>query len=802
MGVLMVINMTVTEKDILVDRGSVLKTILINDYFYSENNFSEKIRLAILPFFVDIAVFKDNQPHIIDNLLLACDTTSNNIDECLEKMKQLTEFINSNFYSIYFNENDMKIFKYINEKNEIIEHYAIPNINQSSLNLYKKDLMFTDDLLRIIEIIHNHIYANEGFATNEVFNELVKILMIKYIDEQKKGDEQLEFYVTEDELSDMKKSLFVKKINKLYKHVTDRYPNLFNSYDEIKLSPNVLAFTIAQLQRYNLFDMDSDVKGLLFQKIINSGQKGERGQFFTPDPVVTFMVNFINPQSDQKILDPACGTGGFLRTVISYIRNNKNNNTYSEEYIKEKIFGIEINPSIARVANLRFIFEGSNATNVMCYNALSDIKALDNNANKNMSNVKFQKDTYDVILTNPPFGSQGKITDKKVLASFDLGHKWSGKKRGVLQTGQVPDILFIERCIELLKPGGKLGIVLPNGDLENLSLEYVRSYIFERCKLIAVIKLPEQAFVPFGTGVKASILFLEKKKDGDSIENKDVFFARINKLGYSYNKNANILYKRGSSGEFLLSDNGKQIIDEDYSVILDNYKQYLENGDFDGTDNCFLVKAQDIQGRLDFEYYEPRYMKNIAFLKERSSATLKSVAKIPRGKSTVLKQKDKMVRYIEISDINPSTSEIISCTELPVFELPSRATFEVRVGDIITSVAGNAIGTERHASAIVTEEYDRCICTNGFRVIKPFAVDPYYLIYYLKSDYFLKQIFRLRTGAAIPSISDEDFNNLLILMPNKVVLSEIISRVKLSFELRAKARELLNQDLSVLLNNL
>jgi len=211
-----------------------------------------------------------------------------------------------------------------------------------------------------------------------------------------------------------------------------------------------------------------------------------------------------------------------------------------------------------------------------------------------------------------------------------------------------------------------------------------------------------------------------------------------------------------------------------------------------------MVSSDDIRGRFDFEFYEPKYINNLTFLRERSSLKLKNVAKILKGKSTILKQKDKLVRYIEISDVNPSASEIISCSELPVFELPSRATFEVRTGDIITSVSGNAIGTARHASAIVPEEYDKCICTNGFRVIKPFAVDPYYLIYYLKSEYFLNQILRLRTGAAIPCVSDEDFNNILILIPDNKTLSEIIDKVKLSFELRARAKELLNQDFSVL----
>lgn len=692
----------------------------------------------------------------------------------------------------------MNILSVVNE-DELINKKERGNLN--GYFLCKIDLIVSNDLLRIIEIIHNHIYANEGLATNEVLNELVKVLMIKFIDEQKKEDEILDFYITEDESIELHKnsgSLFVSRINNLYKKVMERYPDLSNIQDELKLSPSVLAFTVAQLQRYNLFDMDNDIKGLLFQKVINSGQKGERGQFFTPHPIVSFMVNFIRPEINQKVLDPACGTGGFLRQVIAYMRNKFDQEHDIDSYIKNKIFGIEINPNISRIANLRFIFEGSDATNVMCYNTLSKYIKDENKADRK-SIVPFEMNAYDLILTNPPFGTQGKITDKKILASFELGHKWTINKTSTLQSGQAPDILFIERCIELLKEGGKLGIVLPDGDLENPSLKYVRTYILDKCKLIAVIKLPDQAFVPFGTGVKASILFLEKRKKKEAFEKTAVFFARINKLGYFYNKNANTSYKKGSHGDILLNSNGEPIIAEDYTDILKQYERFTTQGEIETSENCFLINSDDINGRFDFEFYEPKYMTNNQFLKEKSSVILKNVAKILKGKASILKQKNKVVRYIEISDVNPSMSEIISCSELAVHELPSRATFEVRTGDIITSVAGNAIGTSRHASAIVTEEYDKCICTNGFRVIKPFAVDPYYLIYFLKSEYFLNQILRLRTGAAIPSILEEDFNNLLVLLPNENIMSEIVNKVKLSFDLRAQARKLLNEDFSSLL---
>ncbi len=768
---------------------ALLRDKLINDFFYNVSALSENFFIEDIC--IDLAVFKENQPHVIDNLFLICDVTSNNIDRCHEKFKLVGEVIKRNIYLLFFKNNSFFFYKYLAESKKIINYPTTPVFSFGDFCLFKKDLILPKDLLGLIETIHNHIYANEGYSTAEVFNELIKILMVKFVDEQKSSEEKLDFYLSEAEAVDLhgpEGYRFTQRINFLYEEVASKYPALFKFNEGIKLTPSVLAFTIAQLQRYNLFDMDSDIKGLIFQKVITSGQKGERGQFFTPDPIISLMVNFLKPQFNETVLDPACGTGGFLRQVISFVRSN-NKEKDIQYYIKNCVFGTEINPTIARVANLRFIFEGSDAMNVDCCNALSDLKT------GSVSKI-LTRDAYDLILTNPPFGSQGKITDKKTLSSFNLGYKWCGKKPQTLQNGQTPDILFIERCIDLLKPNGRMGIVLPDGDLENPSLEYVRTYILSKCDLIGVIKLPDQAFVPFGTGVKASVLFLKKKENPDINNASFVFFAKINNLGYIYNKNASVLYRKDPFGNPLLDSIGNPIVNEDCTKINKQYELYLQTNKIQDSDDCFVVESKDIKGRFDFEYYSPKYMKNVHYLINRRSIPLHSIAKIIRGKAPLLKQKNKIVKYIEISDLNPSTSEIISYSEIPVHELPSRATFEVRTGDVITSVAGNSIGTSKHASALVTSEYDKSICTNGFKVIRPFAVDPYYLIYYFKTDFFLNQILRLRTGAAIPSVSDDDFNNILVLIPEEEQLKQITIKIQKSFELRAQAKALFAESLS------
>jgi type I restriction enzyme M protein len=154
----------------------------------------------------------------------------------------------------------------------------------------------------------------------------------------------------------------------------------------------------------------------------------------------------------------------------------------------------------------------------------------------------------------------------------------------------------------------------------------------------------------------------------------------------------------------------------------------------------------------------------------------------------LLKQKDASVKYIEINNINPEMSEIHSFSEMKVHELPSRASYDLKKGDIITAVSGISTGTSKHASAYITEDYDGCICTNGFRVLRPQNIDPYYLLAFLKTDFFLDQMLQFRTGSAIPAVNDRDLKNVLILPPNSFNEQKLTEKIKNSLILRKKAR--------------
>jgi type I restriction enzyme M protein len=508
-------------------------------------------------------------------------------------------------------------------------------------------------------------------------------------------------------------------------------------------------------------------------------------------------VEILQPQANEVILDPACGSGGFLSSALQYIGINEPAKV--KKFAKDNIYGIEINRTAAKIAKMRMILDGDGFSNIVQHDSLSDWSDIDLELNKTSnSKVKTYQGFFDVILTNPPFGTQGKIADKSVLRNFDLGYKWNGDDSGYIKTdellnGQVPEILFIERCLKFLKPGGRMAIVLPNGDFENSSLSYLRNYIKEIADVFAVIKLPQETFIPSGTGVKTSILFL-KKKDA-SKEIKKVFFSQVTKLGYAGNKNGSLIYKKDDFGNIIKNKNGDLQIDEDISSVISTYLKFRVDGLEPNNENHFIVDNDDLKyARLDFEFYKPSYREIEKKLLKKGARRLGDLAKIKKTKSSKLKQKDLVVKYVELSDISAQYNEIINFTEQLVHELPSRASYELKEGEIITAVAGNSIGTSSHASAYVTKDYEGCICTNGFRVLNvdKKLINPFYLLYYFKSKNFLDQVFRFRTGAAIPSLLDSDLMNILILLPDIKEQNRIGKIIENGFEERKRYQKLIN----------
>ncbi len=649
-------------------------------------------------------------------------------------------------------------------------------------SLFDSLLTKEDNLLKKFEEIHDYIYANDGLSPQQTLEEFVKILFIKIFDENKNLNQ---FTVSTEEWNELNTGktghTLTDRISALFEQTKQAYQDIFDTDDRIKISPPALGFTVNKLQNISLLNSSQDAKGLAFQKFLSHHEKDGQGQFFTPEPVIDFCVAMMQPKPNEKIIDPTCGSGGFLLSALKYLQNN-----YDELDVKESVtqnlFGLDINKSIARIAKMKLLLEANGKTNVFCVNSLEDLDTLKLSLS--------QTDGFDLVLANPPFGA--KITNISTLSKFDLGHKWSNHngeyhKTKSVYPNQNAEILFIERCLQLLKEGGRMAIVLPNGNFENPSLEYLRYYIKLKAKILAIVNLPQETFIPFGTGVKTSLLFLEKETPS-KIKQYPIFFGRVKKLGYQGNKNGTPLYQKDKYGQVIKDGNGQPISDEDFSIIVDAYKEF-QKGIKVEKENYFSLNYDELNGRFDFDFYSPENRKMFSKLNDGKTVRLGDICEIIKVKSRKLKDMNLTVEYVELSDINTHAYEIINSTTYRVHELPSRASYEIQDGDIITAIAGNSVGTRKHATALVSKEDEGSVCTNGFRVLRNFKIDSYFLLYFLKSDIFLKQMFMYRTGAAIPNVSDIDLANTLINLPNDKTIIEISNKMRRAFELRQESKK-------------
>ncbi|MBR4027121.1 MAG: N-6 DNA methylase [Lachnospiraceae bacterium] len=596
-----------------------------------------------------------------------------------------------------------------------------------------------EQLNKTISKIHNYIYANEGLSNSETLNEFLKIFYCKILDEN--NGNQLRLACTNTEILSI--------IECLYQNLLIKLEGIIDKNEKITLRDETLLYIINELNEISLTNISADIKGHILQRIIDRSYRESRGQFFTPAPVVDFIVKMINPQYGEYGCDPACGTGGFLFSALNYISQNKP----IDNIQLNKIHFYDISKSLIKLVAMRMMFEFSD------YNVHYEVK----DSIRDEFNFK-----YDYILTNPPFGTQGKISDKKILSKYILGTDISGKTI----KSQVPDILFVEKVIKILKDGGRAAIILPDGNFENPSLEYFRKFLVNNVKINAIISLPDGTFIPYGTGVKSSILFISKEK---TTENYDVFYGKITKLGYSFSKH--------SKTELLA--NGT--INEDYSQIINAFynKKY--------SDFAYLVNISEIQKNnyiMSESFYSPIYKRTIDSIKQGNYALLKELVEFNYKKIKI--DKESQYNYVEISDVNAYSSEIINSNIMYGEELPSRASYLLQKDNIIVATSGNSIGTIKQAKAFVTERYEGSICTNGFTVMKATNISKYYLLYFFNSKEFLNQMLKYKYGTAIPCIGRNDFENILVPIPNNEELTIIVDRIKKAIHLREEAFQLMN----------
>ena len=445
----------------------------------------------------------------------------------------------------------------------------------------------SDALLFAFRRCHNYIAGNQGLQKPEAFWELLKLIFCKIHDERNSYD--LEFYSGAKERHGVNGPLKVKKrIGGLFDAVKKEFHTIFKSNEAIELDPVVLAYLVSQLQIYSLLESDVDVKGRAYEEIVGSNLRGDRGEFFTPRNVCEMAVTMLDPGESDLILDPACGTGGFLITAMNLVikkiseaernragteeRINRTIRSRNQRFADRNIVGIDLNPNLVKASKMNMVMNNDGSGGLYQGNSLAQPATWQDD----LRSLKLM-DAIDLLFTNPPFGSKIQIDDPAILEQFDLGHTWAydaetdeWQKRDELQKSQPPEILFIERCVNLLKPGGgKMAIVLPDGILGSPGLGYVREWILRHTRLLASIDMHPDTFQPH-VSVQTSVLVLERKskeevrrssRKGDATVYA-VFMALGNHIGHD--KRGNRIYVRDDRGNEVLES-----VDEEVTEYVD-----------------------------------------------------------------------------------------------------------------------------------------------------------------------------------------------------------------------------------------
>ena len=469
----------------------------------------------------------------------------------------------------------------------------IPNATQKLTDILTERWTFADlqkndklvkerkSLKNLIEEMEDEVLANAGV---DVFEEVFKLIFSKLYDEiesERKKNHPLEFRNygdTDDDLFD--------KIQALFDKAKKKWKGVFGDGEKIALSPSHLAVCVASLQDVKLFNSNLDVVDDAFEYLMSKSQKGEKGQYFTPRYVIDMCVKMLNPKAHEKMIDPAAGSCGFpVHTMFHVWRQIlaelgiRQSHTFTaekkpaecEDYVRENIFAIDFDIKCVRVARTLNLIAGDGRTNVLHLNAI-DYTQWDKATNKAWLAVyndgwnglqelaakpdEYKDFSFDIVMANPPFA--GDIKESRIIAKYELGKNAKGK----FQSKVGRDILFIERNLSFLKPGGRMAIVLPQGRFNNSSDKYIRDYIAERCRILAVVGLHGNVFKPH-TGTKTSVLFVQKWDDELCPKREDypIFFATMQKP--SKDNSGEKIYVTDEYSNPLLDDNGHLIVDHD-----------------------------------------------------------------------------------------------------------------------------------------------------------------------------------------------------------------------------------------------
>ncbi len=623
--------------------------------------------------------------------------------------------------------------------------------------MLKKELVKTPNLKKLFTTINQHLYAKLKYVDTDTrarSKEIINLLLIKLVDEiSKKPEEELDFYIRNNETN----SELFERLKLFFKtNVRNKYPELINENEHIGLDAELLNLVVKELQEVSLLESSKDIFAAAFEVFVSKLLKEEGGQFFTPSNIIRFMINYLDPGIDSKILDPACGHGGFLLEAKDYLWNEigefNHDSSLKKKRIISNLYGIDKDPFLVKICKLYLEILSDGKSNVVCENS------LDPNSYRSEAQKLIKNNFFDFILTNPPFGAKIPIDDKSTLELYHLGHVWKSeddsgwKMYSKLIKKKAPQILFIERCIQLLNDGGKLGIILPEGLFGNPSDRNIWEFLKKKGRILGIISLSQNTFQPY-TCNKTSILFFQKLKMIP--QNYNINFAIVNNVGHD--KDGKILYKLNKNGTKKLDSAGTVIINDELTNLHEKIKN-CEDFDYHKEQLVFNIELNQIKNNIYIPNYYTgveRSLKNLAediryiilSIKEfidKNIIYAKNNGYIPRGDeigSHVYGLGD--VPFIRTSDLNNWEINLDSHkkTSEEVYEL-YREKQNIEIGDILLVKDG---GSNLIGKTGFVMELDKKIIIQShlyqFKVLKNTeAIDSYLFLYLLNLDIVQKQI--------------------------------------------------------------
>ena len=618
--------------------------------------------------------------------------------------------------------------------------------------------------------------------------DMVRLILAKAMDEELPG-EYPEFYCTPEEYSSNEGQKGVaKRVSGLFEEVINSNPDVFSEQERISVGNRAICDVVIELQGFRLLSdlnesEDWDIMGHAYEQYTATYLKRTRGQFFTNRLVVDFMVQILNPNYQDIILDPAGGSGGFLTGVMRYVRqtilSSKATKIAKQRQLdrhRTRLFMVEISRRLVKIAKTAMILNGDGHTGMTQGDSIGPFDDLDDSVI-----ALAGKGKPTIILTNPPFAGvgEGRITDSKVLDNFSCGMRWTTRGTeyqptdSVLTDGVPPEMLFFERCLQWIAPGGKVGIVMPKSFLDTQTYLPARMLLLRNFKLLGVVNCHKDTFRPH-TGVRTCLVFIELPKLPKELESDyDIFLAISRKIGQD--SEGFPIFKRDKDNN--LTDE----IDHDLDEILESF-QACQDQVLVPSAYHFSIKRSEIDEKLRInpQAYLPHLnetIRQIESIDEDEAWSVSTLGQItqdikifkgPRLKSENIIVEDSgpnVEPYYTPSAVLQEKSDSVKLLDVSravASQLRAIQSIRVERGDIVITRSGT-IGRV----AFITKRLDNAIVSDDLIRVKIKDEDiRLYVLSYLQSQMGQNQMLRNEYGSVQQHLEPQHVADILIPIPD------------------------------------